>query len=583
MRRPLLVVITGLSVCLFTTAIFLPSLGGDFVWEDHLNLLENTGWRTEPGWWFESLTGGDYKPLVWAGYSLEYMFWEMNPLGYHLDNILLHALNALMVFFLIRALCPCTVRVALFSALVFSLHPLRVESVAWITERKDVQFSFFYLLALLTYLRYLRKQSGIWYLLAWLISLGAFFSKAMAVSLPFILLLVDTIQGRIRKGKWRKILLEKLPFLVPAAIMGFLALQAQVSSLALTGLDELSLGNRFVLCSLSGVFYLYKTIIPLALQPVYRVDIAALYFLPLGFLSCWAIVFLVVSLLRGGCRWRRTWTGWSWYLLTWLPISGIARTGLSALADRFSYLPAVGLSLVLAWLLVGVSSRRLALVGAVVVIVLSVLTIRQQSRWRNNAALWEPMLGGNHPVPIYNLANESQRRGFYSRASRLYLRCLELAPRYYSAHYNLANLLAGRGDISGSEEHYRHALKINPGAIEAHINLGNLLFRDNRLPEAQEEFRAALELDTERFDARNNLANTLAASGQFAEAIRQYDIIKKSGHANADTWFNLGYTLERAGDPAQSAECYRRALELSPGMEKARRNLALVETEGRDN
>jgi len=583
MRRPLLVVIAGLFICLLTLGIFLPSLGGSFVWEDHLNLLENTSWRTQPGWWFGSMTGGDYKPMVWAGYSLEYMFWELNPVGYHLDNILLHALNALMVFFLIRALCSCTVWVALFSALVFSLHPLRVESVAWITERKDVQFTFFYLLALLVYLRYLRKQSGTWYLLALIISMGAFFSKAMAVSLPFILLLVDTIRGRIGKGSRGKILLEKLPFLVPAAITGFLALQAQVSSLALTGLDELSWGHRLILCAISGLFYLYKTVIPLALQPVYRVDTAARYFIPAGFFSGMAIVLLVVSLLRGGCRWRRTWPGWSWYFLTWLPISGIARTGLSALADRFSYLPAIGLSLVLAWLLVGVSSRRLALVAAVVVVALSVLTIRQQSRWRNNTELWEQMLGGNHPVPIYNLANESQRRGFHSRAKDLYLRCLELAPRYYSAHYNLANLLAGRGDISGSEKHYRYALGINPGSIESHINLGNLLFRDNRLPEAREEFRVALELDPGRFDARNNLANTLAASEQFAEAIRQYDIIKKSGHANADTWFNLGYTLERAGDTAQAEECYRQALELAPGMERARRNLELLEKEGRAN
>jgi len=564
--------LAGLGVCLLALAIFLPSLSGELVWEDRLNLIETTGWREalSPAWWLGSRTGGDWKPLVWAGYALEYRLWGLNPFGYRMGNLFLHGLNALLVYLLLRRLAGAEIPGAVLGALFWALHPLRVESVAWITERKDVQFTFFYLLAVWAWGHYRRNSSRGWYLAAWLAGLASLLSKAMAVTLPLVLILLDWQRERPR----RNLLRDKIPFLVPAFLAALAAVSAQVSRGALTPLTELSWAGRVGLIAVSAVFYLFKTLFPLGLHPVYTLGDPPAFLE--GAISAAVLGYLGLALLRSRNPSRVSVLGWGWYFLSWLPVSGVLRTGLTSVADRFSYLPAVGLSLVLVPFLFRFPLRRSGLPAAAVLGCLALLTLRQEGRWRDNLSLWSPLRESRSPVPAYNLGNELERRGRTEEARILYLEAIGKDARHSSAHFNLANLLEKTGDEAGAERHFRLALEANPAALEARINLGNLLFRGGRPEEALEEFKSALVSNPGRLDARGNLANTLASLGRIEEALVEYRILLEADPGAAGTWFNLGYTLETAGRTGEAASAYRRALALDPGHRAARRNLELL-------
>jgi len=562
----------GILACLLAVLIFLPSLSGGLVWEDRLNLLETSQWRGEgfTAWSLRSFTAGDYKPLVWLGYRLEAAFWGLNPVGYHLSNVFLHGLNVLLVYFLLRSLTGAAPAGVLAGALFWGIHPLRVESVAWITERKDVQFCFFYLVCLLAYLRFQKNRRWAWYWLGLVAALAALLSKAMAVSLPLLLLLLGYRHSpdQSRKKRW----LEVLPFLLSAFAAGVLALVAQADSGALTGLEQLNPGERLILAGISLVFYPLKTLFPIGLEPVYGLDPSSSLFIPAG-LAAWAAILAGLILLRRRGR-KAARPGWAWYFLAWLPVSGLFRTGLTALADRFSYLPAIGLS----WfaLSLGRPSRTGRWFLAAALAGLAGLTLLQEGRWRDNLSLWGPMAADAHPVPLYNLGNEWSRRGRPLQAVSFYRAALERDCGYYSAHYNLANLLEREGDSAGAERHYRSAIVLRPGTVEARINLGNLLFRIGDTSGALEQLWSALEIEPARLSARMNLANILASLGRFEEALREYETVLCRDPGSAEAWFNLGYTLERCGRPDAAAASYERALELEPSTARARKNLELL-------
>ncbi|HPQ67400.1 MAG TPA: hypothetical protein PLI51_11790, partial [bacterium] len=302
---PVCALVAGLTVIVFSR-----SLGAGLVWEDRLNLVETRAWYG-PGcwkWWLTGLTGGDYKPLVWASYYFDRCFWGLRPFGYHWGNVLLHALNALAVYFLLARLGsrPRDRTAPLLGALFFALHPLRVESVSWITARKDVLFAFFYLAAVSAWLRFQVRRGRGWYCVALGAGVLSALSKAMAVTLPLVLLLLDLWRRRFAREPFRRVLAEKIPFFLVSLGAGAVAVAAQAGQGALTSLDRFGWGARMLLLPLTAGFYLWRTLLPLGLDPVYRVDTAAPAFVWAGAAAWLFLLAGAAAIVRGVERNRIT-------------------------------------------------------------------------------------------------------------------------------------------------------------------------------------------------------------------------------------------------------------------------------------
>lgn len=618
-------VFLAVAVSALVLAAFSPSLRGSFVWEDKLNLLEGRdGSDLSPSGWFLAQTGGDFKPLVWFSYAFDRFFWDFNPQGYHLAGILLHSLSTLLVYLVIFRLGNGYIPplVSLLGAILWSFHPLRVESVVWITERKDTLFLPLYLLSVLSYLRYglrayevasapMRHErcplgtpgatgwtgpgprsadrgrhgsKALWYAAAVLFGILALLAKPMAVSLPLVLLLIDYFPlRRSKRVSWRRLALEKAPLFLAAFAVGIVALVLQSRHEALASLESVPLLRRLPILGQTGLLYLIKTLVPVGLYPVYPPGHPAFSSVPAGWaalLALLALSLLAALLSRRGRPW--TVLGWGWYLLAWLPVSGIFQTGISPAADRFSYLPSIGLSILISFAICGLKRKgRLSALGAgfLAAGALGFASFRQCSVWNNDLTLW------NHGVKIdsaaahFNLGNALKATRDPLRAIAHYREAIRIKPDYGGAHYNLAIALADSGSIEEALVHYREAVRLDPTALKPRNNLGNALAALGRRKEAEREYAAILAIDPAHAEAHNNLANLLAARGEYKEAIDHYRRALEIAPDYTDALFNLGYTLALTGRTAEAAEFYRRTLLIDPEYEKARANLILLQRE----
>ena len=547
-------VASTLLVILLALIIFLPSLGGGFVnWDDN-QLLENTAWRgggwKNIVWWFTGFAGGDFKPLVWASYALDYAFWKFNPAGYHAGNILLHALNTVLLYLLLLKLNRFrSVPMAVLAALFFSLHPLRVESVCWISERKDVLFAFFYLLSVMFYIDFARGRASPFpakgrrssYFLSLVCGVLSLLSKPMAVSLPFVLLVLDFYPLKRLRLNPPRVLLEKVPYLIPALLVSLIALGAQARSRVLLPLADIGFGTRVCLAGRSCFFYLLKTLYPFGLRPLYPLGGISRHCLSAGAVAGILVIFGALIFLRRkkGITWPLV--SWSIYLVTLAPVSGILPTGKVWLADRFSYLPALAISAVLYCVFCTVKEKTASYLRPLcwaALFSLSLLTLSQQRIWKDSIALWETVLIYHPASPTAHdhLGNALFRRGKYARASVHHSLALKVKPDDPDINYNLALALAARGELEASVFYYRRALEIEPDHRRALINLGNAFLAEDRFEEALECYRRVIELDC--------------------------------GHAGAH--LNSGVALFRQGKYDEAIEYFSRALELKPDMQSAR-------------
>src|SRR5881409_291814 len=425
-----------LLVALFTLAAFLPALQNQFVnWDDKDNFLDNPHYRGL-GWthlrWMWTTHLGHYIPLTWMTLGLDYLLWGMKPVGYHLTNLLLHAANAVVFFFVVRRLLTRALPspserghalavAAGFAALVFAIHPLRVESVAWATERRDVLSGLFYLLTLLSYLRACERgaRGRRLYWLSVALFGCALLSKSMAVSLPVVLLILEVYPLRRLGGSlgWasasaRRVYLEKIPFVLLAAAASALALLAHLSSRAMVSVAHLSALDRLAVSAYGLSFYLWKTVVPLNLSPLYMlpqtVNPAATPFI-VSYGGVLAVTAIALALRR---RWPGLPAAWLAYVVVLLPVLGIAQSGPQIAADRYTYLAALGWAilagagLLSCWRLSTSSTTGapttwgLAGMATGIVIALGVLTWNQVQIWHDSGRLWTYALALDPNSPI---------------------------------------------------------------------------------------------------------------------------------------------------------------------------------------
>src|SRR5947209_846016 len=543
-------------IALVTFAAFLPTLQNQFVtWDDGKNFLENAHYRGL-GWthirWLWTTHLGHYIPLTWMTLGLDYLLWGMNPFGYHLTSLLLHAANAVVFFFVVHRILTLAqpspserghalAVAAGFAALVFAIHPLRVESVAWVTERRDVLSGLFYLSAILMYLRACERgaRGRGWYWAAVGLFAGALLSKSMVVNLPFVLLILDVYPLRRLGGfvGWwsepaRRIYIEKIPFVLLAAAASAIAVMAQSSVHAAASLAQLSVPGRLAVAAYGLGFYPRKMVVPVNLSPLYElprtVDPMAPPFI-LSYALVLAIMAIVLALRR---RVPGLPAAWVAYVVVLLPVLGIVQSGPQIAADRYTYLAGLGgailagAGLLSCWRTSRTSKTGtpttlpIAGVATCVVVGLGALTWNQAQVWHDSEKLWTHALARDPQSSIAenNLGVVRADQSKLAEAIEHYQRALQMRPDYADAYFNLGNALFQQGKLAEASDHYRQALAIKRDHARAHNNWGVVLARQGKLAEAGDHFQAALHIGPDNVDAHTNLGNALFQQGKLAEA-----------------------------------------------------------------
>ena len=557
LARPLLrrwgLGLVSILIAVVTFAAFLPTLQNQFVnWDDPDNFLDNPhyrglGWSQLRWMWTAAFYMGHWIPLTWMTLGLDYLLWGMNPFGYHLTSLVLHAANAIVFYFVAFRILGLALpdagdrgRAGLalsagFAALLFALHPLRVESVAWATERRDVLSGLFYLLTILVYLGACERgaRGRGWYWGAVGLFACALLSKSMVVSLPIVLLILDIYPLRRLGGAvgwWSepagRVYLEKIPFVLLAAGASAIAFLALFSLHSMAGLAQLSVPGRLAISAYNLSFYLWKTVLPLDLSPLYElrgVNAWAPPFL-LGYGVVLAITALALALRH---RVQGLPAAWLAYVITLLPVLGIFQNGPHVAADRYTYLACLGFAL-LAGAGLLIASRRLPVLSAGLALVLLVglgsLTWSQAQVWHDSEKLWSHAIGidPKSPVAHNDWGDALARQGKMAEAIEHFQTALRLKPDYAEAHVNTGIALDQQGKRAEAIEHYQAALRLKPDSAEAHGNMGDALARQGKLAEAIEHYRQALQIKPNYAAVHNNIGVALAKQGKVAEAIAHY-------------------------------------------------------------
>ena len=591
---------------LVTLAVYWPVTGHGFVnYDDNDYVSENPlvarGLSVQGVVWaLTHFHASNWHPLTWLSHMLDCQLYGLqHPGGHHLTSLLLHTVSAILLFLVLRGMTG-DFWPAAFVAAVFAVHPSHVESVAWVAERKDVLSGLFFMLTLAAYAGYARRPFSFpRYLLVTVLWALGLMAKPMLVTLPFVLLLLDywplkrfpppaTAHGaRDNNGRtpcpWpRRVLLEKLPWLGLAAASCVVTLLAQWSE-AVVSLETCQLSWRMGNTLASYAAYLG--------QFFYPVGLAALYPRPNDALPTWKIAgafLLLLGISMGVVIWRRRrphlLVGWLWYLGMLVPVIGLVQIGLQGRADRYTYLPQIGLCLALAWAartITGASAgrrRACTVVGLVAVLILGITARRQVSYWKDSETLWRHTLActSNNFVAHGDLGLALAAKGRTAEAIGHYQRVLELKPDDVKAHNNLGLALSDIGKVEEAIGHYQKALTLKPDDVKAHNNLGIALRNVGKVEEAISHYRRALQLQPDYAPARYNLGIELQNLGEVEEAIGQFRIILELLPDHAATLVHLGHALATLGRVEEAIAQYQKALKTNPNDALACNNLAWI-------
>jgi tetratricopeptide (TPR) repeat protein len=554
--------------------VFGQTVGHDFVnYDDQSYVYENPivsrGLSLKGiGWAFTHVVSANWHPLTVIVHMLDCEVYGLWAGGHHLTNLLLHAACAVLLFLLLREMTGALWRSG-FVAAVFAIHPLRVESVAWVAELKDVLSGLFFMLTLWAYGRYARRPEsrGRYAMVMIWLALGLM-SKPMLVSVPFVLLLLDYWPLR-RIESWSRLpalVVEKLPLFALSALSCVATVIAQKESIG--PISTYPLSSRVANALVAYVVYLGKLIYP--------TQLAVLYPLHKDGPEAWQVldaILLLAALTAGSWILRRSQpfllVGWLWYLGMLVPVIGILQVGQQAYADRYTYLPQIGLCLGGTWAAAALATRRrycrVALGGVALAILCTLLVSarRQTSYWRDSETLWTHTLActTDNATAHYELGMAMFYQGRIEEAVAQYNETLRIDPGYESAHNNLGNILFQQGRTGEAVIQFSEALSINPSDAEAHYNLGNAVFSDGRIDEAITQYRAALQINPSYADAHNNLGKALIEQGRDSEAIDELEEAVALQSADAPTRNNLAWLLATA--PQSSIRNGTRAVQLA--------------------
>lgn len=576
MRRDLLVCLLLVAA---TVAVFWQVRHHDFIDFDDDRYVSANGYvraglsRESILWAFTTYYGANWHPLTWLSHMADGEVFGLDAGRHHLTSVLLHTANALLLFLVLLHMTRAVWRSALVAAL-FALHPLHLESVAWIAERKDVLSTFFWMLTLGSYLAYVRRPGPLLYLLTLFAFACGLMAKPMLVTLPFVLFLLDYWPlGRLEVGRSSApdgyyqqeaigagrrstivpLLVEKIPFFLLSAGSSVITFLAQRQGGAMQSIETFGFESRLANALVSYVRYVGKMIWPEHLAIYYPHPGDAL---PLWQPVAAGLVLATISIvaLRAARRHPYLVVGWLWYLGTLVPVIGVVQIGGQAMADRYAYVPLIGLFFMIAWGGADVTARwsflrkPLTVLAVLMVTALGLRSWWQLQFWRDSITLFEHTLqvtSGNSLI-----------------------------------HNNLGIALARQGRVEEAIAHYRDALTIDPMNVKSHINLGVALVDRGRLEEAIAQYWRALELQPDHPGVHNNLGNALVLLGKLDEAAMEFNRALEIKPDYYEALNNLGVVLAQQGRLSEAASSFMEALRINPSYDQARKNLELLSQQG---
>jgi tetratricopeptide (TPR) repeat protein len=613
--------------------VYAPVRSFAFVdWDDPAYVAENVyvarglTWQGAR-WALTSTDAANWHPLTWLSHMLDVQLYGMNAGPQHVTNLVFHIFNTLLLFGLLYWMTGALGR-STFVAGLFAVHPLHVESVAWISERKDVLSALFWMLTILAYVAYVRRPRLRRYFLVLLLFGAGLMAKPMLVTLPFVLLLLDfwplrrvELEGgagrrgldalRQRRPEALRLVREKIPLFALAAISSVVTDLVQKHGGAVDTLVPLSI--RLSNAAASYLAYIGKMLWPVRLAAFYPLAPSMPVFeASLGVLL---LIGVTIFAVRAGQRHGYFLVGWLWYVGTLVPVIGLVQVGDQSMADRYTYVPLIGLFLVAAWGAPELAARwrrgksALPVAAACILLACGALARAQALHWSDSIALWQHAVDvtednylaqnnlgiaftkqgrDDDAFPHYaealrlrptlaradnSLGLILSRKGELDQAAQRFAEALRIAPYWAEAHGNLGNALAGQGKVDEAIAQYKEALRLDPGFAEAHTNLGAALAGQGRFDEAIGQYTEALRLAPRSAEAHNNLAIALAGQGRFDEAIGQYTEALRLVPDSAEVHNNLGNALIGQGRVNEAIEEYTEALRLKPDLVTASNNL----------
>jgi len=625
--------VIALLLAAATVAVFWQVRGHEFVYhDDDMYVYENPQVRggltaANVVWAFARPHIGHWHPLTWLSYMADVELFGVNPGALHMTNLLLHVANTMLLFFVLRRMTGATWKSA-FVAALFALHPLHVEPVAWISSRKDVLSGVFFMLTILAYARYVDRPGVLRYFLVVLFFALGLMSKPMLVTLPFVLLLLDywplgrtgvelsTSDGRPRV--YWKLFREKLPLFAMTGMSCLMSYYAGKVEGVLGPTDLYPMRVRMANALVSYVRYIAKTLWPYC-------SLASIYPHPGDSIPPWQVAGAVVLLacvsaavVRFARRHPYLVVGWFWYVGTLVPVIGLVQVGYHAMADRYTYVPLVGLFIMAAWgvpeLVAKWRHRRFGLAASALALssALMIGAWFQVGYWRDSVALFEHAIrvtsdndaAHTHLGMVFlqedrldeareqfaeavrinpeqyagwsNLGVVMRRQGELEDAVACFSEALRIKPDFAAAHNNLGMTLSAQGKLDEAVEQYRRALEIKPDYITAYCNLGRALLSKGALEEAAANFSEAAQLDPGCAEAYCGLGSVLLRQGEIEQAIDQLSQALRIDPDNVDAHHNLGVAMLMQGDNEGAADHFSEVLRLKPDDAEAHFSLGVV-------
>jgi protein O-mannosyl-transferase len=607
-----------ISFLILTFLTYLPSLNNQFTnWDDPIYVLNNPVIKDFS---FENIKkifseycAGNYHPLTMLSLSLDYSLGKLAPLAYHCTNLILHLANTLLVFILVRQLFQKIEIAGIVSAL-FGVHTIHVESVAWISERKDVLYTFFFLFSLILYLRYLKEDKAKFYWFSLILFLLSILSKGMAVSLTINLIAIDFFLGRKLTDK--KVIFEKVPFLLLSLIFGVLAIIAQKLDSNAEGITHYNIFLRLIFACYGFVNYFIKLILPVDLSPFYPYPVQN--DLPFVFWICPFIALGLTGLVLYSLKKRKDiFFGFAFFLINVLLVLQILPVGRAIMADRYAYIPSIGFFIMIAgayqWLTEKISALKtiLMVILSAYAILLTILTYQYSRVWKDSISLWEHALK-NYPSDIayYNMGEAFDKLGKYQKSIEYYNKTISLNPGYVTAYNNRGVAQIALKNYNASMLDFSKAISLNPTLAGAYYNRGNLWSNFNNQRNAIADYSKAISIDTAYEDAYIHRANSWINLNNPRKALADYDkaislnpfrseafnerglikrILKDYQGAmrdfnkaislnpiNADNYYYRGNVWIDIKHPEKAIDDYTKALSLAPSDPKILNNLGLT-------
>ncbi len=579
--------ILGLAALIVIT--YWPVTQFEFVnWDDNTYVTENPhvqGGLTKANvvWALTSTEAPYWHPLTWLSHQATVEMFGLDAGGHHLVNVVIHLANTLLLFLLLSRLTGA-IGMSAFVAALFGVHPLHVESVAWVAERKDVLSTFFLFSTIAMYVAYVRRPHWSRYIAVVGLFVLAVMSKPMAVTLPVLLLLIDiwplarVSAARWDRQAWMRAVVEKLPLaaIAVAAAIATFVVQERVGAVA--GLSLLTWQERLANAIVSYGSYVALTFWPSGLAAFYPYQP-----LPLALVvgSALALAGTTAVMIRRRDRAPYLLVGWLWYLLTLVPVIGLVQAGQQSMADRFTYVPLIGIFIMLTWGLAERSRQwligptRLRSMAVIAVLCCALLARAQTMFWADSVTLWQRAVDvtpANYRA-FENLGTAQRDRGLLDQALRNYAESARLAPENSAIYNSMGLVLTRQGRVEEAVTKFRAAIERQPDFVEAQNNLGNALAALGRLPEAIDRYREVLRCQPEAIDTRTNLGNVLATTGRLDDAIQEYQRAIVVNPNLKEAHVGLGAALLKQHKPAEAVDHFRAALRADPQFAEAHNGL----------